>query len=149
MRWTVAQWGLLVISLLELAKILVALVSGVSFAIGPSVQVLGMDVNGWHAVAGLLLFGPGLVFAARRSWAVAYLLVASVGGIVPGVWALFSTRVMWLLVMPHNVLSGVLHLVMAAIMIALALIQVRIDGGLARSLDGIPAISRRLEAARL
>lgn len=147
MRWTVAQWGLLIISLMELAKALVMLMSGLSFAIGPSTEFLGMDYNGWHAIAGLLLFGPGLVFATRKSWAVAYLLIAAVGGAIPGIWCFFSTRVLWILVMPHNISSGISHMVMAAIMIAIALIQVRIDGGLARSLDGIPAIRRRLEGA--
>lgn len=146
MRWTLAQWGVAVIALFHVIEAITMLLSGrLSFAIGPSMQVLGMDMNGWHAVAGLLLFVPGLVCATRRSWAVAYLLVASLGGIVPGIWCFFSTRVMWLLVMPHQVSSGVIHLVIAAIMIVIALIQVRIDGGLARSLDGIPAVSRRLE----
>lgn len=127
-RWSVAQVGLLAISLLEVAKATVALVAGAGFSAGHHavVRVLWMDYNGWHAVAGLLLFGPGIVFALRRSWAIAYLLVASVLGVVPGVWALFTPHVL-LLLMPHHVTSGVVHLVTAAVMIMIALVQLRLD----------------------
>jgi hypothetical protein len=37
------------------------------FHVVQAVQILGMDYNGWHAVAGLALFGPGLIFAMRKS----------------------------------------------------------------------------------
>jgi len=66
-----------------------------SFATGPdapTVQVLGMDYNGWHAVAGLALFGPGLVCVLRKSWSVLYLLAAAVVGALPGIWAFSHTR---------------------------------------------------------
>ncbi|BBX02528.1 hypothetical protein BST36_11310 [Mycolicibacterium moriokaense] len=53
MRWSFAQFGLLIICV---------------FHVAPTVQILGMDYNGWHAVAGLALFGPGLIFAMRKSW---------------------------------------------------------------------------------
>lgn len=126
-----APAGLLVISLLEVAKAIAALVLGAGFGTGQHevVRLLGMDYNGWHAVAGLALFGPGLVCALRRPWAVRYLLVAAVFGIVPGVWALITPNVL-LLVMPHHVTSGLVHLVTSALMITLAAIQIRLDGGL-------------------
>ena len=76
-----------------------------SFATGPdapTVQVLGMDYNGWHAVAGLALFGPGLVFAMRKSWSVLYLLVAAVAGALPGVWAFFSHQVAYVFTFPQQ-----------------------------------------------
>ena len=93
-----------------------------------------MDYNGWHAVAGLALFGPGLVFATRKSWAVLYLIAAGVGGALPGVWALFSHQVAYVFTFPNNITDAVVHLVTGAIMLAIAAIQIRRDGGVRNSL---------------
>ena len=108
-----------------------------SFAVGPdapTVQLLGMDYNGWHAVAGLALFGPGLVFALRKSWSVLYLIAAAVAGALPGIWAFFSQQVAYIFTFPNNTTDAVVHLVTAAIMLAVAAIQIRLDGGLRNSL---------------
>ncbi len=108
-----------------------------SFAIGPTaptVQLFGMDYNGWHAVAGLALFAPGLVFAMRKSWSVLYLLLAAIAGALPGIWAFFSHRVAFVFTFPNNVTDAVVHLVTAAIMVAVAAVQIRMDGGLKQSL---------------
>ena len=108
-----------------------------SFATGPNaptVRVLGMDYNGWHAVAGLALFGPGLVCVLRKSWSVLYLLAAAVVGALPGIWAFFSHQVAYFFAFPNNTTDAVVHLVTAAVMIAVAAIQIAIDGGLKNSL---------------
>ncbi len=148
MKWSFAQIGLLIISILHVIQAMVGYIAEPSFAIGPdapTAQVLGMDYNGWHAVAGLALFGPGLVFAMRKSWAVLYLLLAAAAGALPGIWAFFSHQVAYVFTFPNNVTDAVVHLVTAAVMIAVAAVQIRIDGGLKNSLSDLrkaPSLKR-------
>lgn len=137
MRWSFAQVGLLVICVFHVIQAVIGFILNPSFATGPTaptVQLLGMDYNGWHAVAGLALFAPGLVFAIRKSWAVLYLLLAAIAGALPGIWAFFSHQVAYVFNFPNNVTDAVVHLVTAAIMVAVAAVQIRMDGGLKHSL---------------
>jgi len=136
-KWSFAQIGLLVICVFHVIQAVIGFIVEPSFAVGPgapTAQVLGMDYNGWHAVAGLALFGPGLVFATRKSWAVLYLIAAGVGGALPGVWALFSHQVAYVFTFPNNITDAVVHLVTGAIMLAVAAIQIHRDGGVRNSL---------------
>jgi hypothetical protein len=136
-RWSFAQIGLLIICIVHVIQAVIGFILEPSFATGPTaptVQLLGMDYNGWHAVAGLALFGPGLVFALRKSWSVLYLLLAAVAGALPGIWAFFSQQVAYIFTFPNNTTDAVVHLVTAAIMVAVAGIQIRMDGGLRDSL---------------
>ena len=137
MKWSVAQAGLLIIATFHVVQAIVGFIAEPSFAIGPdapTVQILGMDYNGWHAVAGLALFAPGFVFAARKSWSVLYLIVGAVAGALPGIWAFFSHQVAYVLTFPNNTTDAVVHLLTAAVMLAVAAIQIRIDGGVRNSL---------------
>lgn len=137
MRWSLAQIGLLIICIVHVVQAVVGFIINPSFAIGPNaptVQLLGMDYNGWHAVAGLALFAPGLVFALRKSWSVLYLLLAAIAGALPGIWAFFSHQVAFVFNFPNNVTDAIVHLVTAAIMIAVAAAQIRLDAGLRNSL---------------
>jgi hypothetical protein len=136
-RWSFAQIGLLIICIVHVIQAAIGFILEPSFATGPTaptIQLLGMDYNGWHAVAGLALFGPGLVFALRKSWSVLYLLLAAVAGALPGIWAFFSQQVAYIFTFPNNTTDAVVHLVTAAIMVAVAGIQIRMDGGLRNSL---------------
>ncbi|MDV3123666.1 DUF4383 domain-containing protein [Mycobacterium sp. 21AC1] len=136
-HWSCAQWGLLVISLFHVAQAVIGFIAEPSFATGPdapTAQILGMDYNGWHAVAGLALFGPGLVLCRRKSWSVLYLLLAAVAGALPGIWAFFSNQVAYIFAFPNNMTDAVVHLVTAAVMLTVAAVQVRLDGGLRNSL---------------
>jgi hypothetical protein len=136
-KWSFAQIGLLTICALHVIQAVIGFIAEPSFATGPdapTVQLLGMDYNGWHAVAGLALFGPGLVFAMRKSWSVLYLLAAAVAGALPGVWAFFSRQVAYVFTFPNNTTDAVVHLVTAAVMVAVAVTQIGIDGGLKNSL---------------
>ena len=137
MRWSFAQIGLLVISAFHVIQAVLGFIAEPSFATGPgapTVQILGMDYNGWHAVAGLALFAPGLIFAFRKSWSVLYLLAAAVAGAFPGIWAFFSNQVAFVFTFPNNTIDAIVHMVSAAVMIAVAAVQIRIDGGLRNSL---------------
>jgi hypothetical protein len=137
MRWSFAQVGLLIICVFHVVQAVIGLIVEPSFATGPNaptVQLLGMDYNGWHAVAGLALFGPGLVFAFRKSWSVLYLILAAIAGALPGIWAFFSHQVAFVFTFPNNTTDAVVHLVTAAVMFAVAFVQIRMDGGLRNSL---------------
>lgn len=137
MKWSFAQIGLLVIAAFHVVQAVIGFIVEPSFATGPdapTAQIFGMDYNGWHAVAGLALFGPGLVFAFRKSWSVLYLLAAAVAGALPGIWALFSHQVAYVFTFPNNITDAVVHMVTAAVMLAVAGIQIRMDGGLRNSL---------------
>ncbi|OBF98630.1 hypothetical protein A5790_02515 [Mycobacterium sp. 852002-51152_SCH6134967] len=137
MKWSFAQVGLLVIAAFHVIQAVIGFMVEPSFATGPgapTAQVLGMDYNGWHAVAGLALFGPGLVFAFRKSWSVLYLLVAAVAGALPGIWAFFSRQVAYVFTFPNNITDAIVHLVTSAVMLAVAGIQIRMDGGVQNSL---------------
>ncbi|OBJ04537.1 DUF4383 domain-containing protein [Mycobacterium sp. 1465703.0] len=137
MRCSFAQIGLLIICVFHVIQAVIGFVLNPSFATGPdapTVQLLGMDYNGWHAVAGLALFAPGLVFALRKSWSVLYLLLAAIAGALPGIWAFFSHQVAVVFTFPNNTTDAIVHLVTAAIMVAVATVQIRMDGGLRKSL---------------
>ncbi len=137
MKWSFAQVGLLIISAFHVIQAVIGFIVEPSFATGPdapTAQVLGMDYNGWHAVAGLALFAPGFVFALRKSWSVLYLLAAAVAGALPGIWAFFSQQVAYVFTFPNNTTDAVVHIITSAVMVAVALVQIRIDGGLKNSL---------------
>ncbi|MGA5534489.1 DUF4383 domain-containing protein [Mycolicibacterium nivoides] len=137
-RWSFAQWGLLIISLFHVVQAIIGFIAEPSFAIGPdapTAPILGMDYNGWHAVAGLALFGPGLVLCWRKSWAVLYLLLAAVAGALPGIWAFFSNQVAYVFAFPNNITDAVVHMATAAVMLAVAGVQIYRDGGLRNSLS--------------
>lgn len=138
--WTFAQWGVFVVSFVHIPWSIAGWIAEPSFGTGPdapTTPVLGMDYNGWHAVAGLALFLPGLVFATRRSWAVLYCFAAGVAGGLPGVWALFSNQVAYIFTFPNNELDAIEHFITAAILIGIGLFQVRRDGGLKQALAGL------------
>ncbi|OBB80874.1 hypothetical protein A5779_11040 [Mycolicibacterium peregrinum] len=139
-QWSFAQWGLLIISLFHVVQAIIGFIAEPSFAIGPdapTTPILGMDYNGWHAVAGLALFGPGLVLCWRKSWAVLYLLLAAVAGALPGIWAFFSNQVALIFAFPNNTTDAIVHLATAAVMLAVAGVQIYRDGGLRNSLAGL------------
>jgi hypothetical protein len=136
-KWSFAQFGLLIICVFHVVQAVIGFIAEPSFATGPdapTVQILGMDYNGWHAVAGLALFAPGLVFAIRKSWSVLYLLVAGVAGALPGIWAFFSNQVAYIFAFPNNITDAIVHIVTAAVMFAVAAVQIHLDGGLRNSL---------------
>jgi hypothetical protein len=145
MKWSFAQIALLIIAAFHLIQSIIGFILEPSFATGPDAPtavVMGMDYNGWHAVAGFALFAPGLVFALRKSWSVLYLLVAAVGGALPGIWAFFSNQVAYIFAFPNNITDAVVHLVTSAVMIAVALIQIRLDGGLKNSLADLRTVDQ-------
>lgn len=92
-----------------------------------SVQVLGMDYSGWHAVGGFLLFLPGIVLARRPGWARLFALSAIPAGVLPAAWTLFDDRPLGLLVFDNTTSDVVLHLATAGILAALVIVN-RLSG---------------------
>jgi hypothetical protein len=136
-QWGFAQWGLLIVSLFHVIQAIIGFVIEPSFATGPdapTAQILGMDFNGWHSLAGLALFGPGLVLCLRKSWSVLYLVLAAIAGALPGIWALFATQVAYVFAFPNNTTDAIVHLVTAAVLLSIAAVQIRQDGGVRNSL---------------
>jgi len=128
--WTLAQKGVLVICALQLAWALAGFIAEPSFDLGdsaPTATVLWVDFNGVHALSGLLLFGPGLVFATRPAWAVLYSFAAAGALIATGVWALLSTQPAYVFAFPNNERDAVLHLVTGLLFLGLGVAQARRD----------------------
>lgn len=128
--WTLAQKGVLAVCVFQLAWSLAGFIAEPSFDFGDGAAtetVLWVDFNGVHALSGLLLFGPGVVFATRPAWAVLYAIAAAGALFVTGIWALASTQPAYVFSFPNNERDAVLHLATGAIFAVLAWVQVRRD----------------------
>jgi|GEM_PF-916515 len=133
-RWSFLQYAVFVIAVVHVVWSIAGWIAQPSFAIGehaPTASVICMDYNGWHAVAGLVLFGPALFLAFRKSWAAWWCIAgAAGGGFAAGIWAWFSHRVAWIFTFPHNHMDAVVHVATGVILLGLVGIQAGLDGGL-------------------
>lgn len=128
--WTLAQKWVLGICVFQLGWALAGFIAEPTFHFGddaPTESVLWVDFNGVHALSGLLLFGPGLIFATRPAWALLYAGAAAGALIVTGVWALVSTQPAYVFSFPNNERDAVLHLGTGFLFALTALIQLRRD----------------------
>lgn len=128
--WTFAQWGIVVLAVVQLAWAVAGLIAEPSFHFGdgaPTERVLGVDFNGVHALSGFLLFLPAFYFALKPRWAVLYAIYVAVALIVTGVWSIFSTSPAGIFTFPNNSADAVLHLTTGALFAAVAAIQIGID----------------------
>jgi hypothetical protein len=112
------QTGVFWVCLVNFIWSAVAMAVNPSFATGDGVtaeRVLGVDFNGWHALSGLILFGPGML-ACRRYDLTRIFALASVPAIAgPGLWALLSKNVLGLWHFDHQGSDAILHFTIAAI----------------------------------
>ena len=92
------------------------------FAVGDAATaelVLGVDMNGWHAVSGFLVAIPALLVASRPRLAAIYITLAAGSLIATGIWALFDTQVAGgLFAFPNNEADAVLHFATSTIWLA-------------------------------
>ena len=128
--WSLVQKGVLAICLFQLGWATAGLIAEPSFDFGDgaaTTTVLWVDFNGVHALSGFLLFGPGLLFATRKRWAMLYSWATAGALLVTGVWALASTAPAGVFSCPNNERDAVLHIGTGLLFAALALIQLRRD----------------------
>jgi hypothetical protein len=129
-QWTFAQKGIVILAALQLLWALAGFIAEPNFSLGadaPTERVLGVDFNGYHALAGLLLFAPAFYFALRPDWALYYAIYASGALIVTGIWALFDEQPAWVFTFPNNHSDAIFHLATGALFAAVALIQIGRD----------------------
>lgn len=129
-RWTLAQWGIVLVAAFQLAWATAGLIAEPSFDFGegaPSERVLGVDFNGVHALSGFLLFLPAFYFVRRPRWAVLYAIYVAAALIVTGIWAIFSTSPAGVFTFPNNGADAVLHIATGVAFAAIAAIQLGLD----------------------
>jgi len=129
-QWTFAQKAIVVLAALQLLWALAGLIAEPSFELGadaPTERVLGVDFNGYHALAGLLLFAPAFYFALNPKWALYYAIYAAGALIVTGIWALFDEQPAWVFTFPNNHSDALFHFVTGALFALVASIQITLD----------------------
>ena len=120
----------MVVASLQLLWALAGFIAEPTFATGddaPTEKVLGVDFNGWHALAGVALFAPAYLLALRPGWALFYAWYAAALLISTGLWALASSQVAIVFTFPDNEADAVFHLITGAVFLAIALVQWRLD----------------------
>src|SRR3954465_2014860 len=89
------QWAALLGAGVILMWSIPGLIVNPDFGVGDSasaVQVLGSDMNGWHAVSGFLVAVPALLLIRRPELEAVYIVLAAGSLIATGIWALFDTQ---------------------------------------------------------
>lgn len=89
--WTFAQKGLFVVVAVMLTHATIGFVANPDFATGSDAtakEVLLVEFNGWHALAGYLLGLPALAALLHARWAVAMAAYLAVALIASGAWIL-------------------------------------------------------------
>ena len=120
--FTPVQWAALAGSLVVLVWSIPGLIVNPDFATGDSAtseRVLGVDMNGWHAVSGFLIAVPGLLVASRPHLAAVFNLFAAGGLLATAVWAFLDTQVAGgLFAFPNNEADAFFHIGTSAIFLA-------------------------------
>ena len=120
------QTGVFWVCLVNFAWSAAGMIAEPSFATGDELvgeRVLGVDFNGWHALSGLLLFGPGMLAARRYDLARLFALVAVPAIAGPGLWALLDSSPLGIWPFEHGTADAILHFSISAIFVALLLVD--------------------------
>lgn len=96
----------------------IALAINPDFGIGAAAQTVkfhGVDYNGWHAVAGFALFGPGLIVWRRADLARIYALAVVLALVVTAGWGLLDENPLGILSLPDQQADAIFHVTVAAV----------------------------------
>ncbi len=119
---SLVQWAAIAGSVAVLVWSVPGIIINPDFATGDAATsevVLGVDMNGWHALSGFLVAIPGFFAALRASWSAAFCLAAPAGLVATAIWALADTHVAGgLFYFPNGGADAALHLVTSAIFLA-------------------------------
>jgi len=129
-QWTFAQWGIVVLAVVQIVWAAAGLIAEPSFHFGdgaPTQRVLGVDFNGVHALSGFLLFAPAFFFALKPRWAVLYAIYVAVALIATGLWAIWSTSPAGIFTFPNNDADAILHISTGVLFALVATIQLGLD----------------------
>ena len=115
--WTVAQHFAVWIGLVTVLSGLVGLAINPDFAVGDDATAesfIGVDWNGWHGVAAILVGLPGLAVAWYPRLAILYLVYRATTDVAVGIWAALDDRPLGVLFLPTNG-DAVFHVVVAGL----------------------------------
>ena len=119
---TPVQWSAILGAVAVMTWSIPGLIVNPDFATGnaaTSKMVLGVDMNGWHAVSGFLVAIPALIVARRPHQAATFVPFAAASLIATAIWALLSERpAAGLFYFPNNSGDALLHLAVSAIFLA-------------------------------
>jgi hypothetical protein len=116
--------SLLVVCVAILIHDIVALAINPDFGIGANaetVKFMWVDYNGWHAVAGLALFGPGLLVWRNAALAKVYALTIVIALCATAVWGLLDENPLGILSLPDQRADAIFHIGVAALFALLVL----------------------------
>ena len=115
---------LLIVCIVILMHDMVALAINPDFGIGAdahTVKFLWVDYNGWHAVAGFALFGPGLFVWRRADLSRIYALAVVIALLVTAAWGLLDENPLGVLSLPDQRADAIFHIGVAAVFAVLVL----------------------------
>ena len=116
-EWTIAQHFAVWIGVYTVFVAVVGFAINPDFAVGDDATAepfLGVDWNGWHAVAALLVGIPGVAVAWLPALAVPYLAYRAVVDLGVGIWAFADDRPLGVLYLPTNG-DAITHVAIAAV----------------------------------
>ena len=117
---------LLTICVAILIHDVVALAINPDFGIGAdanTVKFLWVDYNGWHAVAGFALFGPGLFVWRRADLTRIYYLAVVLALLTTAIWGLLDPNPLGILSLPDQRADAIFHVGVAASFVVPLLIE--------------------------
>jgi hypothetical protein len=116
------QWAAVVGAIVVLVWSVPGLIVNPDFSIGDSAsaeRVLGVDMNGWHALSGFFVAVPALLLASRPYPAALFELAAAASLVATGIWALLDTQIAGgLFYFPNNATDALLHFATSTIFLA-------------------------------
>jgi hypothetical protein len=124
--WSFLLVGILVLVVINTAWAIAGLIANPSFATGDAVtyvRVLGVDFNGWHALAGLVVFLPGFYLLVRPDLARVYAVAVAVALVPSGLIALATSRPLGIFPYEHQLAEVAYHVVTAALFVGLVVAE--------------------------